>query len=292
MQKKAAMAVVVGTALGILMSAGAGAEVCQNCKEWTVSNPGPNGFTQQAACCIGAECSALPGVVVLSRTRACYIEPVPSGYRCSFAVYEPCTGDKCDSSGSAEEGGPGGCSPIIIDLDRDGIHLTGPADAVPFDFDGDGEPGHYGWTSGGTRDSLLCYDRDGNGRIEGGHELFGNLTPLSDGTPAPSGYHVLAELDLASQGGDEDGRVTPKDAIYGQLCLWSDVNHNGVSDAGELRSLDQAGVLELSYDYSTSQLRDGHGNEFRYKSSAVVRSRSGKPRRTITYDVFFASARE
>lgn len=180
-------------------------------------------------------------------------------------------------------------SPILIDLDSNGFHLDGLDRAVLFDLGGKGVPRYYSWTSAQGRDAFLCRDRNGNGRIESGQELFGNATPLAGGAQAPHGYAALRELDLLTQGGNQDGRLTAADWGFQELCAWVDEDHDGVSDAGEVLPLWQAGVIELSYEYHETRRRDVYGNEFRYQGSAVLANPQGKPRHAPTYDVFFLS---
>lgn len=211
------------------------------------------------------------------------------------ALNGPITNTYCELQPVKEcpdEGGLPGCSPILLDLDNNGFHLTGFDDGVRFDFDGVGETGRYGWTKAGTQDGFLALDRNADGRIDNGLELFGNLTLMADGSRADSGYEALAELDAPENGGNEDGSLTTDDQLFGELLLWIDENHSGFSEPGELLTLAEAGVLELSYRYHESRRQDGYGNQFRYQASALVENASGQPRRAVTYDVFFVSPAE
>ena len=83
--------------------------------------------------------------------------------------------------------------PIILDLDGDGLETVGLASNVYFDHDGDGVLTKTGWV--GKDDALLVWDRNANGRIDTGAELFGDFTPLPNGTLAPNGFAALAALD-------------------------------------------------------------------------------------------------
>jgi hypothetical protein len=183
--------------------------------------------------------------------------------------------------------GQDGC-PILIDLENNGIRLTGLDDPVWFDIDADGAPDLMSWTDGG--EGLLALDRNGNGWIDSGAELFGNYTPLSDGTRALNGYLALAELDTWSSGGNGDGFVDSMDAVFASLWMWSDHNHDGVSQPEELQTLEEAGILRVGVDYKRSNRTDRHGNEFRFLGRAWKAGRDGVERPVLTWDVFFVVA--
>jgi hypothetical protein len=179
------------------------------------------------------------------------------------------------------------CSPILLDLDGNGFHLTGVDDPVSFDIDGDGLPERLAWTSATTADAFLALDRNGNGRIDSGRELFGNRTLTESGASAGNGYEALFEFDLPSQGGDGNGLIDSEDEAFRNLLLWIDRNHNGTTDGGELSSLGDAGVLSLECGYRASGRRDEHGNYFRYRGKAWMENPAGIPRPVATYDIFF-----
>ncbi|HEX2099886.1 MAG TPA: calcium-binding protein, partial [Candidatus Synoicihabitans sp.] len=132
-----------------------------------------------------------------------------------------------------------------------------------FDLDADGLSERSGWVS--PDDGLLVHDRDGDGRITNGAELFGNNSILSNGQRAQNGFQALAEFD--SNG---DGAVDAQDAGYAQLQVWRDLNGNGVSDAGELQSLADAGVVSISTGYDNSTHVDAHGHQHRQVASIVL----------------------
>jgi len=180
----------------------------------------------------------------------------------------------------------GSGTPILVDLERNRFHLTGLGDPVLFDIDADGALEILSWTTAGTLDAFLFLDRNGNGAVDSGAELFGNATPLVDGSTAENGYMPLAEFDLAALGGNGNGRIDPGDAIYPELQLWIDLDHNGVSELGELLSLADAGVTRLDLQYWPTRIHDGHGNYFRYVSRAWILI-DGHEKRTWTTDVFF-----
>jgi Ca2+-binding RTX toxin-like protein len=129
--------------------------------------------------------------------------------------------------------------PLVLDLDGDGIHTTGVNMNVHFDHDGDGYKEQTGWLSGS--DGFVVLDRNGNGVIDNGTELFGTNTSLSDGTTASDGYDALAEYDL-----NQDGKIDSSDSIYNDIKIWTDVNYNGVSEQEELFSLKDLGIKSIS----------------------------------------------
>ncbi len=136
--------------------------------------------------------------------------------------------------------------PLALDLNGDGTvstradnNLSGPL----FDFDADGFRTATGWVSGS--DGLLVRDLNGNGSIDSGTELFGDQTVLRDGRIAASGFQALADLDA-----NTDGVVDANDAAFSALRIWQDSNQNGVTDAGELKSLAELGITRLSVSHS------------------------------------------
>jgi hypothetical protein len=144
------------------------------------------------------------------------------------------------------------------------------------------------WTDRG--DGLLALDRNGNGSIDDGKELFGNATPLINGGRASNGYEAMAELDSRILGGNEDGMISAADALYESLLLWTDANHDGHSQPEELQPLSAAGIGQLGLDYRRSSRTDRHGNEFRFRGLAWRGTRHGILRPILTWDVFFVVA--
>lgn len=178
--------------------------------------------------------------------------------------------------------GPG--SPILLDLDRNQFHLSGGP--VDFDIDADGQLESITWVSPGTQDAFLFLDRNGNGIVDDGSELFGNGTSLFSGEQAGHGYEALAEFDLIENGGNQDGLIDDADSIFSDLKVWIDSNANGVHEHLESQSLVEAGVLSLRLDYRRSSRTDSHGNEFRYISQGLIEV-DGRSRNMWTTDVFF-----
>jgi hypothetical protein len=178
--------------------------------------------------------------------------------------------------------------PVILDLRQDGFHLSGPNPAVLFDIDADGVKDPIAWTKANDDDAFLCMDRNRNGLIDDGTELFGYATPLRNGQPAKVGYRALAELDSREAGGNRDGVVDASDAMFADLCVWVDRNRDGASQPEEISSLPQVGVAALEYRYRVTRLRDSYGNLFRYVSMVRMRTPSGALQPWPSFDVIFA----
>ena len=191
-----------------------------------------------------------------------------------------------------------GCgSPIIVDATGRGFHLTSAEKGVFFDIRGDGHPIKLAWTARNTSNAFLALDRNHEGKIDSGKELFGNFTdqpPCPDGsTSCLNGYRALAEFDKPPNGGNGDGIIDSRDAVYSHLLLWIDANHDGISQPEELHALPELGVYSISLHYKDDQgLFDEYGNWFHYQSVLNPDPLDGESKDgRITYDVFFKTAR-
>lgn len=139
--------------------------------------------------------------------------------------------------GRPKGNGGGGSSPavfdpLVLDLDGDGVELSSiAAKDVYFDLDADGFAEKTGWVQ--PDDGLLAFDRDSNGKIDNGTELFGNATQ--------DGFDALKLLDA-----NLDGRFDASDAEFVNLKVWRDLNGDGVSQAAELQTLTELGISSIS----------------------------------------------
>jgi len=175
-----------------------------------------------------------------------------------------------------------GCSPIVVNFTKGNYQLTGTESPVLFDIAAIGRPIRIGWTAAGADEAFLCLDRNYDGRITSGAELFGNATPLKSGRPAGNGFLALAQYD-----DNHDSVIDANDAVWPQLLLWRDRNHDGVSQEDELLPVAGSGIVAISLDYHWTGRRDASGNLFKYESKVWMVNAGGEAMPHPVYDIFF-----
>jgi hypothetical protein len=150
-----------------------------------------------------------------------------------------------DFTGGGSAGVPR--DPLTLDLNGNGIE-TVPVKTPPilFDLTASGLKTGVGWIA--PSDGLLALDRNGNGMIDDGAELFGDATPAyQPGTTTPAtGNTVDGFAALAQEDTNADGVVNNLDANWNNLRVWQDLNQDGISQPGELKTMDEGGIVSFN----------------------------------------------
>ncbi|WP_299587786.1 calcium-binding protein [uncultured Microbulbifer sp.] len=149
---------------------------------------------------------------------------------------------------SAGEGSGGSGSsiprdPLVLDLNGDGVGLTALAGSnAYFDLNGDGFATLTSWLS--SDDGFLALDRNLDGQINDITELFGS--------PERTGYEELGDLDS-----NADGIIDINDERYSELLVWQDKDGDGISQAEELVSLTDIGIVSISLSHTAVEAQEG-----------------------------------
>ena len=197
-----------------------------------------------------------------------------------------CTcGEECTGDGSWQCSNCSGSS-IIIDTKGEGFRLTNVADGVKFKFFPNRPPVQISWTDPAFSNGFLVLDRNGDGLISDGTELFGKLTPQPQ-SATPNGCLALAVFDQPENGGNGDGFIDAQDAVYDRLRVWIDANHDGISELREMHTLKELGIARIDLKYHLSHYVDEFGNEFRYRSRIWDEAGS---EHEVCYDVFLETS--
>jgi hypothetical protein len=149
--------------------------------------------------------------------------------------------------------------PLILDLDNDGFGILKKTEGTNFDLDKNGFAEKINWTS---TDGFLCLDLNENGKIDNGGELFGDNTTMPDGSNATGGFNALTQYDT-----NNDGVIDQNDEVFGKLRVWVDADGNGESSEGELKSLEELGIVSISVN--PQQVVENTGTEATIRNRAV-----------------------
>jgi hypothetical protein len=194
------------------------------------------------------------------------------------------SGDRdCDGITDSVEYGTCPNSPIVLDVLGNGLSLTSRDSGVLFNLNNNGDAELIPWTVAGSDDAWLALDRNENGTIDDGAELFGNFTNQPP-SAIPNGFEALAVFDKPASGGNNDGWIDREDEVWSRLRLWTDSNHDGVSQPTELRGLASAGLRRFSLHYTQLNWADQFGNWFRFRARVV--DQRGRDIGPWAYDVF------
>jgi hypothetical protein len=252
---RVAMILVPALALGVL-GVGCAAEV--------VGGPGPDqggGGAASAGETGGAGGGGGGGVCKVGEYRTCSDPSLPS--------YEQGAAQEvCQDMGSGPEWGPCEANTPLV-LSFDGAPVEFRADAA-HGFDVNGAASQVtDWPT--ARTPWLAIDRDGNGSIDDGAELFGSMSPLAQGGRARNGFVALRELDT-----NGDGRITAEDEGFAELLVWSDRDGDRRSSAGELVRAADLGLVSIDLGYVIDRRCDARFNceveraRFRFVDAAGV----------------------
>jgi len=152
--------------------------------------------------------------------------------------------------------------PLILDMGGEGIELTQAGSGAVFDINGDGRKDSTAWVKGSS--AFLVMDRNNNGTIDDGTELFG------DQHGALNGFQELARFDSNS-----DSIINDKDTVFKALKVYQDLNGNGRIDSSEVTSLEKAGVASINLDFTQMDSQKS-GNRLILKGSFTTTDGSTK----------------
>ena len=142
--------------------------------------------------------------------------------------------------------------PLVLDLDGDGVETVSADVGIMFDHDGDGIRTGSGWVL--SDDGLLVIDKNHDGTINNGGELFGVDMILASGQKASTGFEALADYDT-----NKDSVFDANDADFERVKVWRDLNQDGLSQSVELESLSEHAITSISLAHQALSYMD-NGN--------------------------------
>ncbi|CDG95127.1 Complete genome; segment 14/17 (modular protein) [Xenorhabdus bovienii str. puntauvense] len=168
-------------------------------------------------------------------------------------------------------------TPLVIDLTGDGIATIKENGNIFFDHDNNGIIESSGWIE--SNSAFLVWDKNKDGKINNGNELFGNNSILKNGTQADNGFAALADLD-----DNNDGVFDQNDSLWNSLELWIDYNRDAITDSRELHKLSESGISSINLAYKENGFKDINGNV--HKLESTVNWNNGNITKIV--DVYFA----
>lgn len=169
-------------------------------------------------------------------------------------------------------------TPLVLSFERAPVRFTHPNGS--FDLVGREQSVETDWVSAAT--PWLAIDRDGNGRIDDGSELFGSMTRLPDGRRAEHGFAALASLDE-----NADGRINAADSGFASLLLWRDENQDRRSQRDELSSVTEAGIVAIELGFQRDRRCVGTACEVERATFEFARGSEQRVLQGAVVDVHF-----
>jgi len=193
-------------------------------------------------------------------------------------------------------------SPLVLDFSGSAMlaSISLAESKVKFDLDANGQKENTGWILGRGA-AFLVFDRNENGIIDDGSELFGNATYRTPGVSNTNALKSVGEqnfdngfLALGQYDKNLDGKISSEDEIFKKLKLWFDRNSNGHTETGELVSLESKTIVTIDIKYQKVPRHlalggsDVFPNDVRYVTSFTDKKscRSGCP----IYDIYFGTS--
>lgn len=274
----------VAALLLLAASAPIHAQSCDNCHQYYSYDVATN-LHSMLAVCVGVMPGndGWTGCTVQTMPACGHLRPdnpqIDGIYQhCHFATtHANCTSYEPPDPDGGEN--PPGCptSPVVVKLGNGPWKFGGPDDAVTFDLLGYGDAERWTWTKADSAIAFLVIDRNGDGIVNGSSEMFTDYAPTMAERASTNGYIQLGMENL-----NGDTALDANDPVWNRLKLWTDRNHDAVSQASELQSVADAGIASISIVFSEASRADRFGNEFRYKSQLTMED--GK--KLKTFDVY------
>lgn len=164
------------------------------------------------------------------------------------------------------------CTPLVLSFGSGRPQFSKPR--VLFDIAGNGHLPTTAWTQR-PLEGFLTLDRNDDGSITSGRELFGNVTPYAPGMDGPktfSGFNAVEFFDRPSNGGNGNGVIDPGDIVFDRLMVWFDKDQDGISRSDELFGLRTLGIEYIQLRGLAMNEVDNHGNILWFGTSFVYTS--------------------